>query len=174
MIKQNHSSFTAVVTMLVVLLGCGIASEVEAKEKSHNKAYVSHHKKHVKHNNKQRNIVKDKKAKLSNSTSHHNGKGSTSSKGYTTTGVASWYGPGFHGRKTASGEKFNMYALTAAHKTLPLHSRVRVTNLKTHKSVIVKINDRGPYVGNRKIDLSLASARAIGLNGTAKVEMVVL
>jgi len=178
MIKQNHSNVTAV-TMLVVLLGCGIGStEVEAKEKSHNKGHVTHHKvehhHYVKHE-KQRNIkVKDKRDKLSKPSTDHKVRGSKSSKGYKTTGLASWYGPGFHGRRTASGDRFNMYAMTAAHKTLPLDSKVKVTNLKNNKSIIVTINDRGPYVKGRSIDLSLASARALGVIGTAKVQMVVL
>jgi rare lipoprotein A len=88
---------------------------------------------------------------------------------YQASGNASWYGPGFDGRRTASGERFNRNALTAAHKTLPLHSRVRVTNLANNKSVVVKINDRGPYVRKRIIDLSQAAARAIGLRGLGRV-----
>lgn len=90
---------------------------------------------------------------------------------FASTGTASWYGPGFHGRKTASGERFNQYAMTAAHKTLPLGSRVKVTNLKTNKSIVVKINDRGPYVGGRIIDLSKGAAQALGINGTGKVSI---
>jgi rare lipoprotein A len=86
-------------------------------------------------------------------------------------GVASWYGPGFHGRKTANGERFNMNALTAAHRTLPLGTQVRVTNTHTGRSVVVRINDRGPYVGQRVIDLSKASAQAIGVSGLAKVSI---
>lgn len=86
-------------------------------------------------------------------------------------GVASWYGPGFHGRKTANGERFDMNALTAAHRTLPLGTQVRVTNTHTGQSVVVRINDRGPYVGQRVIDLSKASAQAIGIAGVAKVSI---
>jgi rare lipoprotein A len=86
-------------------------------------------------------------------------------------GVASWYGPGFHGRKTANGERFDMNALTAAHRTLPLGTQVRVTNTHTGQSVVVRINDRGPYVGRRLIDLSKASAQAIGVSGLAKVSI---
>jgi rare lipoprotein A len=78
-------------------------------------------------------------------------------------GQASWYGPGFHGKKTASGETFNQHQLTAAHPTLPLGSRAEVTNLETGKSVTVKINDRGPFVDGRHIDLSRAAAKKIGL-----------
>src|SRR5579863_2433701 len=89
------------------------------------------------------------------------------------TGRASWYGTRFHGRKTASGERYNMNALTAAHKTLPLASYVRVTNTSNNKSVVVKINDRGPYVRGRIIDVSYAAARLLGLRkaGTASVKI---
>jgi rare lipoprotein A len=92
---------------------------------------------------------------------------------YRETGRASWYGPGFHGRKTASGDRYDMYALTAAHKTLPLLSYVRVTNTTNDKSVVVKITDRGPYVRGRVIDLSLAAARVLGFRkaGTASVKI---
>lgn len=88
-------------------------------------------------------------------------------------GRASWYGRAFHGRKTASGERYNMEALTAAHRTLPLGSYVRVSIPGTAKWVVVKINDRGPYARGRVIDLSLAAARVLGLQhaGTAKVNI---
>ncbi|WP_250466280.1 septal ring lytic transglycosylase RlpA family protein [Caballeronia sp. GAFFF2] len=88
-------------------------------------------------------------------------------------GKASWYGRLFHGRKTASGEKFNMNAMTAAHRTLPLASWVRVTNEANHKTVVVKINDRGPYVRGRVIDLSYAAASALDMSssGTQKVKI---
>jgi rare lipoprotein A len=88
-------------------------------------------------------------------------------------GRASWYGRGFHGRKTASGERYDMHAMTAAHRTLPLASWVRVTNESNNKSVVVKINDRGPYVGNRVIDLSYAAAAALGMRsaGVGKVKI---
>ena len=77
-------------------------------------------------------------------------------------GRASWYGPGFHGKKTASGEIFDQGRLTAAHKTLPLGTKAKVTNLENGNSVEVEINDRGPYVGDRVIDLSRAAANALG------------
>jgi rare lipoprotein A len=79
--------------------------------------------------------------------------------------MASWYGPGFHGRRTANGERFNTNALTAAHKTLPFGSQVRVTNERTGRSVVVRINDRGPYAHGRVIDLSKAAAQAVGISG---------
>jgi rare lipoprotein A (peptidoglycan hydrolase) len=81
------------------------------------------------------------------------------------TGLASWYGPKFHGKLTASGEVFNQEKLTAAHPTLPLGSRVKVTNLDNGKSVDLRINDRGPYKGGRIIDVSRAAARTLGMVG---------
>ncbi len=86
-------------------------------------------------------------------------------------GAASWYGPGFHGRKTASGERFNAGDFTAAHRTLPFGTRVRVMNRANGRSVVVRINDRGPYAHGRVIDLSRASAKALGVNGVAQVAL---
>jgi rare lipoprotein A len=95
---------------------------------------------------------------------------------FSLSGLASWYGPGFHGRRSANGEIYNQNALTAAHKSLPFGTRVRVTNKHTGRSVVVRINDRGPYVGSRVIDLSAAAARTIGVirTGTAPVIVDVL
>ena len=95
---------------------------------------------------------------------------------YVEKGVASWYGTKFHGRKTSNGEIYDTYGMTAAHKSLPLPSYVRVTNLQNHKSVIVKVNDRGPFVDNRLIDLSYAAAKKLGItkNGTGHVEVRVI
>ncbi|MDE3059784.1 MAG: septal ring lytic transglycosylase RlpA family protein [Pseudomonadota bacterium] len=90
---------------------------------------------------------------------------------YDKIGEASWYGPGFHGKYTASGEVFNQNALTAAHPTLPMPSLVRVTNLSNGKSVIVRVNDRGPFKSNRIIDLSKKSAESIGLRSTGQVRV---
>lgn len=89
------------------------------------------------------------------------------------TGIASYYGRRFHGRPTASGERFDMNQLTAAHRTLPFGSKIRVTNPRTGKSVVVRINDRGPFSGKRTIDLSRAAAEQIGLvrAGHGKVEL---
>ena len=91
-------------------------------------------------------------------------------------GRASWYGPRFHGRRTASGERFNQSAHTAAHRNLPFGTRVKVTNLRNNRSVVVRINDRGPYVGGRIIDLSRAAAESIGMrgSGTAPVRLEIL
>jgi peptidoglycan lytic transglycosylase len=84
---------------------------------------------------------------------------------FEQTGVASWYGRHHHGKRTASGEAYDMNGLTAAHRTLPLGTRVRVTNLDNGRSVDVRINDRGPFAGNRLIDLSYAAARRLGAVG---------
>lgn len=93
--------------------------------------------------------------------------------GYSERGMASWYGEDFHGKRTSSGEPYNMHAMTAAHKTLPLPSYVRVTNLQNRREIIVRVNDRGPFVDNRIIDLSFAAATELGVvrNGTAEVEV---
>ena len=91
-------------------------------------------------------------------------------------GKASWYGPGFQGRRTASGERFDMNALTAAHRTLPFGTLVRVRNSQNGREVVVRINDRGPWVGDRIIDLSKAAAAALGLlqGGEAPVVLMAL
>jgi len=97
----------------------------------------------------------------------------SSSVGYRERGVASWYGPGFHNVRTSIGEPYDMYGMTAAHKTLPLPAYVRVTNLQNGRSVVVRVNDRGPFVGNRIIDLSYSAAAKLDMlrNGTAMVEV---
>ncbi|MDZ5603375.1 septal ring lytic transglycosylase RlpA family protein [Pseudomonas sp. RP23018S] len=94
-------------------------------------------------------------------------------RGYDDTGMASYYGARHHGKRTASGEPFNQYGLTAAHRQLPFGSRVRVTNLANHRSVVVRINDRGPHRRGRLIDLSRAAAEKIGMlrSGTARVRV---
>jgi len=94
-----------------------------------------------------------------------------SSKGHVERGLASWYGKKFHGRKTSNGERYNMYAMTAAHKSLPLPTYVRVTNLANGRSTVVRVNDRGPFHGNRIIDLSYSAARKLGMAAKG-VEMV--
>ncbi|NOX42435.1 MAG: septal ring lytic transglycosylase RlpA family protein [Gammaproteobacteria bacterium] len=98
------------------------------------------------------------------------------SNGYRKKGLASWYGTKFHGKRTSSGEPYDMYAMTAAHKSLPLPTFVRVTNLKNSKSIVVKVNDRGPFHKDRIIDLSYAAAIKLNIagNGTGLVEVVAL
>lgn len=85
---------------------------------------------------------------------------------FSQTGMASWYGRQFHGRKTASGDRFDMYAMTAAHRSLPLNCYIRVTNKNNGKSVVVKVNDRGPFHGNRVLDLSYAAANKLGITNS--------
>jgi len=96
--------------------------------------------------------------------------------GYRERGVASWYGKKFHGKPTSSQEPYDMYAMTAAHRTLPLPSYVRVTSLRNNKSVIVRVNDRGPFVSNRIIDLSYAAAERLDMirDGTSLVEVTAI
>ena len=105
-------------------------------------------------------------------------KGSTyypilSSHGFREEGIASWYGPGFHGKLTASGERYDMHGMTAAHRILPFGTRVRVTNLENGKSIVVRINDRGPFARDRIIDLTRTGAQRIGMlqQGTARVRL---
>lgn len=94
---------------------------------------------------------------------HNNFAPSVSSN--TLSGNASWYGKAFQHRRTTSGERYNMYAMTAAHRTLPLNTRVQVTNLKNGRTVLVRINDRGPFVHHRVIDLSYAAAKKLNMVG---------
>ena len=98
------------------------------------------------------------------------------SKNFKQRGLASWYGPKFHGRATSSGIPFDMYAMTAAHKTLPLPTYVKVTHLGTGRSIVVEVNDRGPFVDDRVIDLSYAAAKKLGMvdAGTAEVQITAL
>lgn len=100
----------------------------------------------------------------------------SSSRNYTERGVASWYGQKFHGQPTSSQEPYDMYAMTAAHKTLPLPTYVRVRNLSNNKTVVVRVNDRGPFVDNRIIDLSYAAALRLDMirDGTSLVEVTAL
>lgn len=99
-----------------------------------------------------------------------------SAEGYRSRGIASWYGSKFHGRLTSNGEVYDMYQMTAAHKTLPIPSYVRVTNLDNGRSAIVRVNDRGPFHADREIDLSWAAATKLDFHqrGTAQVEIVVI
>jgi rare lipoprotein A len=100
----------------------------------------------------------------------------SNSKTKTLIGISSWYGPNFHGKLTANGEIYDMYGTTAAHKTLPLNTIVRVTNLDNGKSIILKINDRGPYVGDRILDCSFGAAKKLGFDkqGTTSVEIDII
>ena len=96
-----------------------------------------------------------------------------SANGYVEQGIASWYGSDFHGKPTANGERYDMYAMTAAHRTLPMNTKLMVTNLRNNKQTTVRINDRGPFVKNRILDLSFAAAKRLGVvgPGTAPVRI---
>ncbi len=96
-----------------------------------------------------------------------------SASNFTERGIASWYGTKFHGRRTSSGEPYDMYAMTAAHKTLPIPVFVEVTNLDNHRKIIVRVNDRGPFAEGRIIDLSYVAAKKLGIDakGTGRVEI---
>ncbi len=96
--------------------------------------------------------------------------------GYLGRAVASWYGPGFHGKLTASGERYNMHAMTCAHKSLPFGTRLKIVNVESGKSAVVVVNDRGPFVRGRDIDVSKAAAQKLGIigSGTGRVKVVSL
>lgn len=95
----------------------------------------------------------------------------TKARHWLQVGTASWYGRHFQGRTTANGESYNMFALTCAHRSLPMGSWIRVTNLRNHKSIFVRVNDRGPVPENRVVDLSYAAAHAVGIRGIGKVKL---
>jgi rare lipoprotein A len=97
-----------------------------------------------------------------------------SAKGYKARGLASFYSKRFHNRKTANGERYNMHAMTAAHRTLPFNTRLRVKNLKNGRTVVVRINDRGPFYSMRIIDLSYAAANRLGITNPSMVELQAL
>ncbi|MGQ9478014.1 MAG: septal ring lytic transglycosylase RlpA family protein [Candidatus Bipolaricaulia bacterium] len=98
------------------------------------------------------------------------------SQSYYEVGIASWYGPGFHGKRTASGEIYDMYRISAAHRTLPFGTIVKVVDLETGRSVVVRINDRGPFIEGRIIDLSYGAAKELGMveKGLAKVGLKIV
>lgn len=97
-----------------------------------------------------------------------------SAKGYKARGLATFYGKRFHHRKTSNGERYNMYSMTAAHPTLPFNTRLRVKNIKNGRTVVVRINDRGPFYSSRIIDLSYAAASRLGITSSSMVEIQAL
>lgn len=107
---------------------------------------------------------------------HHYYRVMKTCRGYHKRGIASWYGTRFHNHKTSNGEKYNMYAMTAAHKSLPLPTYVRVRNLENGREIVVRVNDRGPFHANRIIDLSYVAAKKLGMlkKGTANVEVTAI
>lgn len=146
---MKHSQFRAFALFLFFTMGLTTTVVADAKDKKHHTHQV----------------VKKSKS--------HKTKHIIAQKGTTLVGLASFYGYE-SGPRTASGEPFNPKAMTAAHKTLPFGTMVKVTNIATHQSVIVKINDRGPFVRGRFLDLSKYAAKAIGLKGVGKVSLIVV
>lgn len=130
-------------------------STATAHKTSHHSSASNHHLQHAAHTSHHA------------FTSHHHQFHSVATDSDPHLGTASLYSTRLHGRRTASGEKYDMFALTAAHKTLPLNSYVEVTNLENHQTVVLRINDRGPFYGNRVLDLSTAAAEELGINGGA-------
>ncbi len=154
------------IVCLMLLSGCGVgvrdSGPAQPMDFSHLKDAVPKHEKRTRAGNPSTYVVLGKRYYVM-----------PSSAGYTARGTASWYGKKFHGRKTSNGEVYNMYAMTAAHKTLPIPSYLKVTNLDNGKSVVVRVNDRGPFHDDRIIDLSYAAASKLGIaqNGTGRVEL---
>ena len=151
----------------ILATGLGLAvlsSPVMAKEAKASKAKVVH------------TTVKVSKSSVSGQVNKVSYSPVSAKAKFASAGVASYYGPGFHGRRTANGERFDMHAMTAAHRTLPFGTLAKVTNLSNGKSTVVRVNDRGPYVGNRVIDLSVAAAKQIGSthSGVAQVSLEIV
>lgn len=178
--------------ILIICLGVSVQPAFAKVQhvKTHHKVQIKTHKKTQKKlktlrtqkTTKTQSKQKTKKSQSKQSTessyqsASHVNKSSSKSSPRILTGIASWYGPGFQNKRTASGERYNMYQLTAAHKTLPLSTYVEVTNLKNGKNVVVKINDRGPFIPHRTIDLSYAAAKKIGMvsRGIAPVSIKIV
>ena len=156
----------ALVAGLLMLSGCSLSSRDSGPSRPMNFAHLENavpkHEKRTRAGNPSTYVVLGKRYYVMKE-----------STGYVERGPASWYGKKFHGRKTSNGETYNMYAMTAAHKTLPIPTYLQVTNLDNGKSVVVRVNDRGPFHGNRIIDLSYAAASKLGYakNGVGNVEL---
>ena len=147
-----NKSFALVVCLALLISGCGsIGSKTSFLDVSGVKDAVPKHEPYSKYGNDPYRVFGKTYVPLS------------TAKGYEQRGIASWYGKKFHGKRTSNGETYDMYEMTAAHKTLPLPSYVSVTNLDNKKTIIVRVNDRGPFVGDRIIDLSYAAATKLDL-----------
>ena len=164
--STTRTTLIASLAGLLVLSGCSFSSRDYGPSRpmnfSHLPDAVPKHEKRTRAGNPSSYVVHGKRYYVKKE-----------STGYVKRGIASWYGKKFHGRKTSNGERYNMYAMTAAHKTLPIPTYLQVTNLDNGKRVVVRVNDRGPFHGNRIIDLSYAAASKLGFvqNGTGRVEI---
>lgn len=152
--------FTRNFPALLILAVLAVVTSAPAQARSGHHGWHGHHARGHHHSYRHRH----------HSRRHHVGHRGRAAAG----GNASWYGSEHAGRRTANGERFNPNGLTAAHRSLPFGTRVRVTNRVTGRSVVVRINDRGPFVGGRQIDLARGAARAIGMGGTSYVSMAVV
>ncbi len=167
---NNLRSLPAVVLCFFIMGGCASHGPVDGAPKSHDNGSLA----------EDPVPRQDPRSRYGNGPVYevngHQYRVLNSSEGYKERGVASWYGTKFHGRLTSSREPYDMHALTAAHKSLPLPTYVRVKNLRNGKSVVVRVNDRGPFVSNRIIDLSYAAARRLEMigDGTSLVEVTAL
>lgn len=161
-----RSTWLSIVMMMMLLTGCSLTTRDSGPSRpmnfSHLPDAVPRHEERTRAGNPPTYVVLGKRYYVMKE-----------STGYVKRGIASWYGKKFHGRKTSNGETYNMYAMTAAHKTLPIPTYLQVTNLDNGKKVVVRVNDRGPFHGNRIIDLSYAAASKLGFaqNGTGRVEI---
>ncbi len=165
-----HGRITLLVTLALVLAGCAGDRYARHRDSAppvhvsvdHIPDAVPRVEPRSKYGNPESYVVKGRRYRVRKSAA-----------GYVARGIASWYGTKFHGYRTASGETYDMYAMTAAHRTLPLPTYVEVTNLDNGRRVVVRVNDRGPFHDNRIIDLSYAAARKLGMieTGTAPVEV---
>lgn len=176
--RQNYLSGMFINQIRTTMLACGCIMLVAACANPYKKDSAPKHKPSTRVDRSEKVIPRaEPKSKYGNPTSYvvfgRRYFVLPSAQGYVEQGIASWYGTKFHGRRTSSGETYDMYAMTAAHKTLPLPTYARVTNKRNGRSIIVRINDRGPFHKNRIIDLSYAAATKLGIvtRGTGLVEV---
>lgn len=167
---NRYPSLLLVVAFSLVLAGCGSLSRSDygpshSMNMDHVPDVVPRHEPRSRGGNPKSYVVLGKRYQVM-----------ASSRGYSKRGIASWYGRKFHGRKTSNGETYNMYAMSAAHKTLPIPTYLKVTNLRNGRSTVVRVNDRGPFHENRIIDLSYAAASKLGIveSGTGLVEITAI
>jgi rare lipoprotein A len=157
---KNKLIFTISMFILGSYITNPITTAEASKHKAHNSGSTNHHKHHANSAHHARSAHKSRHTYAYTSSFH-----SLASDSNSREGLASYYGSRFHGRKTASGERYDMFAMTAAHKSLPLRSYAEITNTTNNKHVIVRINDRGPYHRHRIMDLSYAAAKELGIQG---------
>ncbi len=158
------NNFIYSLSVLVIIFSCVASPRYSSKS----------NKKSIKGNIEK--TTKSNSSSASNNNRRYSSNSNSKIRNDVIVGISSWYGPNFHGKLTANGEVFDQYGVTAAHKTLPLGTVVRVTNLDNEKSIILRINDRGPYVGDRVLDCSYGAAKKLGFmkKGTANVEIKII